>query len=385
MDIENASTRTGRFVLAPKAAYHTFEPKPLPFKIKYDDELAKLLSEANLGIGKLSVIGKRLSNPDLIVWPYLQIEAVLSSRIEGTMTSLSEAFRDKEPNNPDRVGDWAEVMNYRKVLYRYLQEMENKNFSEETIKDIHLNLMKRVRGESKNPGKYKTQPNWIGDTLNPLEARFVPAHPSSVPDLMRNLIDYMNSNSSEPELLKIALIHYQFESIHPFEDGNGRMGRLLLVLYLCKKKVLPKPYLYLSAYFEKNKQEYKNKLFEANSKGKLEDWLKFFLKAVKTQSEDVLSRTNGLEEYYQQCSDLLKKVTKSNRVLSVLDMLIENPYIRIPKIVDRLKCEWPTAKNCVEILLKHGILQELKDGPKREFVAPKIRQIFSRDYKPKNQ
>lgn len=380
MKIENANTRTGRFVLAPNSSFHTFEPNPLPIKIVYDDELVKLLADAKLSIGKLSMLGKRLRNPDLIIMPYLTKEAVISSRIEGTRTTLSDVLQEKEPKTPERRDDFHEVMNYEDALNEFIEELKNKNFSEDMIKQIHVRLMKSVRGESKHPGQYKISPNWIGDPGDDvLAARFVPSHPMSVESLMKNLVNYMNSEDEIAGILKAAMVHYQFESVHPFEDGNGRIGRLLIILLLCKKGVLPKPLLYLSAYFEKNKEEYENRLLKANTEGKIEEWLKFFLKAVKTQADDVLIRTNKLEEYYQDCSTILRNNTKSNKVLSVLDMLLENPYIRIPKIVKTLKCEWPTARHCVDILLKYGILHEKKNGRKRAFYAPRLVQIlFSR-------
>ncbi|MEK6928031.1 MAG: Fic family protein [Nanoarchaeota archaeon] len=375
---QDFSERLGRLVQASKAAYFTYEPKFLPVELKYDEELIKLLADAVQSISNLSTRGARLRNPHILIMPYLKKEAVLSSKIEGTRTSLSEVFLEEKEKIKSPNADLEEVNNYVQSLHNGLKEIQKQNFTTEMIKLLHGTLMKGVRGQDKEPGKFKTKQNWIGSSDEILEAKFVPASPETTPALIDNLIDYINNSERSTNLIKAGIMHYQFETVHPFRDGNGRIGRLLISLFLCKTKTLSQPLLYLSAYFDKHKPTYDEKLFNASSKGDIEGWLKFFLKAIKVQSDEVLLRTEELENYREECREKLEINSNSTNVLRVLDFLYINPFIKIGEVKKQLKCHYPTAENNVAILVKNGILKEYTIRKKRDriFYCPRICDIL---------
>jgi Fic family protein len=378
MQIEEFNEKTGKLIMAPSASYYTFEPFPLPIKFVYDAELVNNLSQAIMSLGNLSGAGRWLKNPYLLISPYLNKEAVLSSKIEGTRTSLSEVFlHEKEPKRTTE-GDLLEVMNYIKALHYGLTQIKTNKITEQLIKEMHKILIHGARGEFKSPGQYKTQPNWIGSTLDPNEARFVPAHPNSVPRLMVNLIYYLNEFDNTHPLIKVALMHYQFETIHPFRDGNGRLGRMLIILYLCSIGVLTQPLLYLSAYFEKFKDQYNERLYAVSAKGDVNGWLNFFFKGVKVQADDAVNRSLKLQEYLEKSRLLLQNKTNSSNTLIVLDQLFTNPYITLPEAKKLLKTKnLSTPKNVIDILVKNSILKEIT-GRKRNriFIAPIINKIL---------
>jgi len=379
---EKWSERVG--ALEPKSGtlYSTFEPKKLPFKIEYDEELIKLLTESTLSVGNLSGLGRKLPNPHILIAPYLKREAVLSSRIEGTKTSLPELFISEKETKVDRL-DIREVSNYIRSLEFGLNEIVENDITESLIKEMHRVLMRGVRGNLKNPGRYKTIQNWIGNSSDILDARFIPCKPESVKPLIENLIYYVNEYGISSPLIKSAVMHYQFETIHPFRDGNGRMGRLLVVLYFCKSGLLTKPLLYLSAYFEKNRNEYNEKLLRVSKYGELEEWLKFFLKGVKTQADDAVERANSLETLREKYRKKIQENSSSTNALKVLDYLFSNPFITIPEVGEILDKGYPTAKGSVNILMDNGILREVTEGKfnipynAKLFVAPEIHEILT--------
>ncbi len=378
MELKECSNRLGRLMQAPKATYQTFEPMFLPLKINYDEELIKILAEAVQSISNLSAMGRRLKNPHLLIAPYLKKEAVLSSKIEGTRTSLSEVFLEEKEVKKSTNQDLEEVNNYIRALEYGLKETEDKPINLELIKKLHFTLMKGVRGQTKDPGQFKSLQNWIGSSKDILEAKFVPASPETTPNLMQNLVEYIDKSAKSTPLIKVGIMHYQFETIHPFRDGNGRIGRLLITLFLCKTGLLSQPLLYLSAYFEKHKQDYDLKLFNVSVKGEIENWLKFFLTAIKIQSDEVLNRTIELEKYQEDSRLHLETHSNSTNVLRVLDLLFINPFIKITEIKKTLKCHYPTAENNVRILVENEILKEYTKEKKRDkiFYAPAICRIL---------
>lgn len=378
MEPEEFNGKLGRVTQASKASYYTFEPNTLPLQIIYDEEMIKLLAEAVASISNLSSAGKRLRNPSLLIAPYLKKEAVLSSEIEGTRTSLSEVLLDEKEKSKSEDDDLKEVNNYIHALNTGLKEIKELPISEELIKKLHKILLKSVRGEDKEPGKYKTHQNHIGNSIDIFEAKFVPASPETTPKLMENLIDYMNNSRKSTELIKAGIMHYQFETIHPFRDGNGRMGRLLISLFFCKSNILSQPLLYLSAYFKKHQREYNERLFNVSSRGEIENWLKFFLKAIKAQADEALDRTSQLESYYEESRRILEKNSNSTNALLVLDHLFFNPFIKITEIEEILDCLHPTAKNNLKILIKNNILKDYTPKRNRDkiFYCPKISEIL---------
>ncbi len=379
MELEEFNGKLGKLMQASKGAYLTFEPNPLPLDIGYDEELIKILADAVASISNLSGMGRRLRNPHLLIGPYLKKEAVLSSEIEGTRTSLSEVLLEEKGKKRSQDEDLKEVNNYIKALGIGLNEIKKEPISEELIKKLHAILMKSVRGEDKEPGRYKTRQNHIGSSLEIFEAKFVPASPETTPILMKNLVEYINNSRRSTELIKAGIMHYQFETIHPFRDGNGRIGRLLITLFLCKNSVLSQPLLYLSAYLKKHQKEYNQRLFNVSSKGEIENWLKFFLRAIREQSDEALERTIDLDNYYEWARKILEKNSNSTNALLVLDALFVNPFIKITEIKKILNCRYPTAKNNLKILLKNGIIRELNPKIKERdkiFYAPRISQIL---------
>jgi Fic family protein len=379
MNENDFNGKTGKLVRARKAIYDTFEPNSLPLKIEYSEELISLLSEAILSLGNLSGLAYRMRNPHLLIMPYIKREAVLSSKIEGTRTSLSEVFLSEKEPKKEKNDDLVEVTNYIKALEYGLNKIKTEPISEDLIKDIHQILMKGARGEDKEPGRYKSVQNWIGSSYDIMEAKFVPCSPYTVSKLMNNLIEYLNNYIKSTPIIKSGVMHYQFETVHPFRDGNGRIGRLLITLFLCKSELLSQPLLYLSAYLEKHKEEYNNLLLDVSMKGNIEAWLKFFLKGIKIQADDAIERAIRLENYHNECREILQQKSQSNNVLTVLDHLFENPYIKIPEVAKILKSHYPTAENNIKILIDNGILKE-STGKKRDriFYAPKIREILEK-------
>lgn len=379
MEIEKFNGKLGKLIQASKGAYMTFEPNHLPLEIKYDEELIHLLAEAIESLSRLNGVSGRLQNPHLLIAPYLRKEAVLSSEIEGTRTSLSEVLLDERERIKKPDEDLTEVNNYIKALEEGLKKIKESSISIDLLKQLHFILMQSVRGEDKEPGKFKSHQNHIGGDLDIFTAKFVPASPETTPSLMENLIEYLNNSKKSTNLIKAGIMHYQFETIHPFRDGNGRIGRLLITLFLCKSGVLPQPLLYLSAYLKKHQKEYNRRLFEVSSKGEIENWLKFFLKAVKVQGDEAIDKTNQLENYRESARKILEKKSNSTNALLVLDNLFVNPFIKITDIMEILNCRHPTAKNNLNILIKNGILQEYPPKEKirdKLFYAPIIHNIL---------
>jgi len=369
--------RAGTLKNIPKTIFRCFEPKPLPFKVVFTPEIVKLITEASMSLGNLSEAGRRMINPHLLIMPYLRKEAILSSKIEGTKTTLSEFFLHEKERKRSKDDDFQEVLNYVRALEYGLSKINGVKLNEELIKDMHKTLMKGVRGENKDRGKYKQALNWIGSSYDMAEARFIPCEPEQVPSLMENLIDYLSNHPNESQLIKAALMHYQFETIHPFRDGNGRLGRLMIVLFLCQEKLISQPLFYMSAFFEKYREDYEKKLFRISSKGEVEEWLKFFLTGIKVQANDALERIKKMESYRKKCQKLLRNESQSTTVHDILDFLFENPYIRITTVKQKLKCHYPKAKYNVDILVKTGILKEITTkGKERIFLAPVIKDII---------
>jgi len=359
--------------------YLTFIPQILPPKIELKPEIVLALSKADAKLGKLSGVGLLLPNPNLLILPYLKKEAIMSSRIEGTRISLSELFLTEAKGNEENVPDALEVTNYVKAVSYGLEKIEKEPITIELIKEMHNILMKGVRGDNKYPGEFRTIQNWIGPkNSKPQEAQFVPPPPEEVPRLLQELISYLNTDDRLPLLMKCSLMHYQFETIHPFCDGNGRIGRSLITLYLCKKKLIIRPLLYLSGYFEKYRREYINLLLSTNKDGKFEEWIKFFLDAVTTQSEDALQRVTKMQNLREEYRKKTQESYKTTAITKLIDHLFMNPFITITTVEEVLDVTYPTAKRLVDNLIKQGILKHSDEKVQRNkmFVAHEILNII---------
>lgn len=341
--------------------YTYFVPPPIPRKIQYDDELAFALSRADSALGQLSGLGRNLPNPSLLITPYLRREAVLSSKIEGTQASLSDVFIEETgAESATRAPDAAEVVAYVRALNQGIERLEGRQpLSLELLCELHAVLLQGVRGKDKNPGRFRAEQNWIGPEGQGVRmASYVPPAPREMRDLLKDFQHYLDERPRTPNLIQAALLHYQFEAIHPFVDGNGRIGRLMIILHLLERGSLSKPLLYLSAYFEQRRHEYYDHLLHVSESGDYQQWLIFFLEGVHLQSEDALGRGQALvslrEEYHARLQDL----QATAHTFTLLDRLFQNPYITIPLAQRFLGVSFPTAQRAVEYLEDAEIVRE---------------------------
>ena len=357
--------------------YLTFIPEKLPPKINYNQSLVLALSKADSTLSELSGAGLLLPNPNLLVIPYLKKEALSSSRIEGTRISLSDYFLSEAKGIEKEDIEATEVGNYLKSMNSALKKIEKEPIDIGLIKDMHKILMKGVRGNELLPGNFRPVQNWIGPKNTKIQdATFVPPPQEEVEKLVGELIEYLNKDDGVPLLIKCALMHYQFETIHPFCDGNGRIGRSLITLYLCKKNKISKPLLYASDYFEKHRREYYEILLNTNKTGKFEDWIKFFLEAIKVQSEDALDRTIKIQKLRESYQVKTKNHKQVNNLLNVIDMLFMNPFVKISQIAVHLNITYPTAKKAVQNLIKLDILKPVGESERNKlFVAHEILDV----------
>jgi Fic family protein len=356
--------------------YSVFIPNNLPVKINYNEEIIKKIELANNYLGKLSGLINNLPNPDLFLQPYLKREAVLSSRIEGTRSSLSDIFKaDLEKKHLDN--DLKEVLNYIKALEFGLENVNKNKLSVKLLLTLNKILLTDVRGHNQDTGKIRNIQNWIGNPDSNLETSlYNPPNPEKVYELLNNLVDYINLEDNTSILIKSAIVHYQFEAIHPFIDGNGRVGRLLIILYLYISKLLDKPILYLSEYFEKNKEQYYFHILNVSTNSDYNSWFKYFLDGVIEQSLKTIERVNKLLKYRIETRTYLKKENVNMNVMRVFDYLFSNPYIDVIKGKKILEINnYTTSKRTILKLVELGILKEDKSKNKR-YIAEEITKII---------
>ena len=297
---------SGRLVKA-SGGYWAFVPNNLPPKLEWNDAMVSLMSNADIALGTLSGLGETLPNPHLLIYPFIRREAVLSSRIEGTQSSLSDLLLF-EATEIEKRGDVREVQNYVRAMEYGLKRLRELPLSLRFIREMHGILMEGVRGEHATPGEFRQSQNWIGSpgaSLN--EATYVPPPVPDMQECLNQLEMFLHSETKLPPLVEAALVHYQFETIHPFLDGNGRIGRLLVTMLLCQRNVLSKPLLYLSAFFEHHRQEYYDLLLKVSIAGAWRQWIEFFLKAVIEQSGDAVSRSRRLQELHRNYTQLARE------------------------------------------------------------------------------
>lgn len=374
MNIEDP--QSGKIIKLP-SGYKAFLPNELPPKIEWTDALVYSLSRADFLLGKLAREGSILPNPHLLIRPFITREAVLSSRIEGTQATLGEIL---EANSGAHVkqnhDDLQEIQNYIKSLDHALKRLGELPLSLRLIKEIHAHLMQGVRGSHATPGEFRRTQNWIGSpgcTLN--TAKFVPVPPDYLMDALSSLESFLH-NRQLPPLIHIALCHYQFEAIHPFLDGNGRVGRLLIILLFIEHKVLPTPLLYLSAFFEATRDEYYKQLYNVSSNATWNDWFIYFLNGVAIQSEDVLSRAERINKLLTNWKIQFAAISSSVTV-EIVDHLAVNPYITINKIADELKVAYSTAARSIKKLEEVGILNKTNNNKRdKVYCATEILSIL---------
>lgn len=352
-----------------------FVPHDLPQTIELDASLVWDLDEASRAVAMLAGVGETLANPHLLVRPFLKREAVLSSRIEGTVSSVSDLFLFEATSEKRDSGDTREVHNYVKALDDGLRLLDTLPLCMRLLNQLHAILLEGVRGSDRRPGELRTVQNWIGSTpTTPIEeSKFIPPPPDRVADLLARWERFINDDLVKmPPLIRCALMHYQFETIHPYIDGNGRIGRLAIILFLCAKRVLPTPLLYLSDYFERNHGEYYDHLYNVSLSGNWTPWLRFFLQGVKEQSNDALIRSRRVRQLHDRHRGALLLKKASARTLQLLDQLFVNPYISAPWAADLLGVTHSGAQGIIARLQEAGIVKSFPGVWPRVYVAREL-------------
>ena len=350
-----------------------FVPAPLPPAIDYDPELVLALSHADGALSELSGLGRQLPDPHLLIAPYLRQEAVLSSRIEGTVTTLSELFIDQAggATTERERDDLREVRNYVSALEHGLGRLAELPLSLRLVREVHEQLMRGVRGETSAPGEFRRIQNWIGPPGSTLTtATYVPP---PVPDMTEALglwERFLNERDTMPVLIQCALIHEHFEAIHPFLDGNGRVGRLLITLFLVQRERLSQPLLYLSAFIDAHRNDYYDALLRVRTEGDWRGWLLFFLAGVAETSERAARQAATLMDLREHYHSLLRRAP---RAVALVDELFRSPYVTIAGAAQALGVSTPTAKRAMDKLLDEEILEDMGERAwRRVFVAPEI-------------
>lgn len=343
-----------------------------------DGNLLWLLSQADRKLGELNAFSQLVPDVDFFIRMHVSKEATTSSRIEGTQTNIEEALQKVENIAPEKRDDWEEVQNYVKAMNEAIVALERLPLSGRLLKDTHRTLLQGVRGAHKLPGEFRSSQNWIGGaTLK--SAAFIPPHHEDVPDLMADLEHFLNDqNQAVPDLLKIGIAHYQFETIHPFLDGNGRIGRLLITLYLVSTGLLVKPSLYLSAFFEQHRQLYYDNLSRARTHNDLGQWLKFFLEGIRQTSENSIQTFKAIIALRAECEQVVMVLGKKTKLAqAALRWLYSKPIVDGQDLAAGLGVNISTAFRLIDDLVRLGILRE-STGFKRNrvFVFQKYVALF---------
>jgi Fic family protein len=351
----------------PQGSYSAFVPAPLPPKLDFTPRLIRVLSDADRLIGKLAGEGGRLPNPHILMRPFIRREAVLSSKIEGTQATLGELLAAEAGVAVERSPeDLREVGNYVVALEHGIARLKELPLCVRIIRELHEKLMTGVHGQQAMPGRFRKIQNWIGRPgSTPATASFVPPPPDEVEPCLAAWEKFLHE-SELPPLVTIALAHYQFEAIHPFLDGNGRVGRLLITLFLIERQILPTPLLYLSAFFEAARRDYYDGLRGISERGEWNEWLEYFLQGVARMSEDALSRASRINK---KLADWQKKVAgdSTNAPLRIVELLAANPFITVKGAAEKLDVAFTTAQRAIEKLERLEIVKQ-KGNAKRDRV-----------------
>lgn len=375
--------RTGRYIKQ-SAGYRAFIPSTLPPKprLTYDDELTRLLSDADRALGRLDGVASVLPNPDLFVSMYVRHEAVLSSQIEGTQSTLEDVVQfEMEGATPDQPADVEEVVNYVTAMNYGLQRLAKLPLSNRLLCEIHRKLLRGVRGAERQPGEFRASQNWIGPpgcTLD--QADFVPPPPHEMQLALNNFETFLHDRKSLPVLIHCAIAHAQFETIHPYLDGNGRIGRLLITLLLCEREILRKPLLYLSYFFKAHRAQYYDRLMAVRNDGDWEGWIKFFLRGVFEVSQGATDTARAILELREEHrSAIAAQLSGSTNGLRLLDYLYQQPMISVGKAEEFLKCAYITASKVIEDFQKLEILVETTGRPRnRRYRYQRYWELFER-------
>ncbi len=350
-----------------------FVPHPLPRELEISSRLVWLLDRASRASATLSGVGETVPNPLLIANPLIHREAVLSTRIEGTIASLSDVFSHQAARKPPATEDIREVINYVEALQLGIALLKELPISLRLVNQVHECLLAGVRGREKRPGEFRSTQVWIGSPGSSIKnARFIPPPPERLRELFYDWESFANQRLEMPPLVKCALMHYQIEAIHPYEDGNGRIGRLLIILYLISAKVLPFPLLYLSAYFERDRQRYYDELFNVSATGDWERWLDYFLTGVLQESQDVLARIRRLREMQGDYRDRLQARRVSSSALLLMDEFFANPIMTVRGASEKLGMSIAGARRVLDRLVEASLVRVLNATGARLYVAPEV-------------
>jgi len=363
--------KAGEYItnLSGEAGYKSFRPSPLPVEINMDSEMISLLTDATKALATLDTLSSYIPNMNLFVSMYVRKEALLSSQIEGTQATLEDVLDPLIEKNANQ--NVADVINYIKATEFALQRLNSLPLCNRLIKETHKVLMQDVRGQEKNPGEFRYSQNWIGAAGSTLRnARYIPPNPEDMKQAMSDLEKYINSDDELDLLIQSALIHYQFETIHPFLDGNGRVGRLLITLFLMEKKRLNTPALYISYYLKNNRIEYYDRMSEVRNKDNYEQWIKFFLRAIKESSEDAVETINQLSELHDKNIAIIEQMGRASKTArEIFDYLEKNPIIDIKKTAEELSLAFSTVSASVKRLEECGILVQTNNANRNRVFA----------------
>ena len=379
------TNRAGTLVsnLSGEMAYESFRPAPLPPNppIEVSGELLTKLIDANKKIATLEGLSSRIPNMGLFVSMYVRKEALLSSQIEGTQCTLEDILNPLIEENTNR--DVSDVVNYIRATEFALERLKTLPLCNRLIKETHAVLLESVRGQEKNPGEFRYSQNWIGGQGSTLKnARYIPPNPEDMLTAMSDLEKYINSDDTLHPLIQAALIHYQFETTHPFLDGNGRVGRLLITLFLMEKDILSTPALYISYYLKMNRIEYYDRMTQVRRTGDYEQWISFFLQAFADSAEDAIHTIDRLTALHDKSTKLFDSLTKRQRtsVLKVFSYLESNPIIDIQKTATTLEMSYNTVSKVVSILIEDGILKQTdKSGKAKIYSYTEYLDILRKD------
>jgi Fic family protein len=376
-----ASTRFGaaRRTLG-RHGYVAYFPAPIPRTVELSAPTIRLLADAEASLGRLAGVGQLLPNPHLLIRPYLLREALSSTRIEGTQASLADVFAAEASDEPPNA-DVEEVLNYIAALEWGLRQLDELPLSVRLIREMHLRLLAGVRGRGRMPGEFRTTQNWVGESGSTIEtARFVPPPPEELPALLADWERYAHEAVEVPLLIQNALLHYQFETLHPFLDGNGRIGRLLSVFLLVEHDRLPAPLLYLSAYLERDRARYYEALQSIRERGEALPWIELFLTAVHSQAADAVARARRIVELRERYRAAASAITSSS-AMALVDLVCETPIVSSRSVEASLGVTRPTALKLLRRLEGVGVLQEGTAGPRgqRRYLARELMAALTQD------
>lgn len=358
--------------------YKSFQPNEINKQFQLEDmEILQLLSKADRLIGRLDMYSEHIPDIDIFISMHVLKEATQSTKIEGTQTNMEDALLSEKDISSEKRNDWEEVQNYIQAMNNSIKMLKELPFSSRLIKKAHKTMLQGVRGEHKLPGVFRSSQNWIGGA-SIADATFIPPVHDTVNDLMSDLEKFAHSNHYFPDLLKIAIIHYQFETIHPFLDGNGRVGRLLITLYLVDKGILKQPILYLSDFFERNKQLYYENLMKVRSENNITQWLKFFLVGVMETAQKGVETFDSILKLKQKTQEEIQTLgNRASNGQKILQYLFKHPLISVNTVMEITGVSKRTAYNLIEDLENLNILKEIT-GSKRDkkYIFAKYLNLF---------